>query len=62
MKTEVDWSLPQKETMEQPPKKAWKRGWESQKELICTQAEEYLESRALAKGIFLPGDGGRADR
>ena len=26
-------------------------GWESQKELICTQAEEYLESRALDQGI-----------
>lgn len=52
MKTGVDWSLPQKETMEQAAQKGLEEGWESQKELICTQAEEYLESRALDLGIF----------
>ena len=51
MKTGMDWSLPQKETMEQAAQRGLEEGWESQKELICTQAEEYLESHALAKGI-----------
>ncbi len=51
MKTGMDWSLPQKETMEQAAQKGLEEGWESQKELICTQAEEYLESHALDMGI-----------
>ena len=51
MKTEVDWSFPQKETMEQAAQRGLEEGWESQKELICTQAEEYLESHAMDLGI-----------
>ncbi len=51
MKTGMDWSLPQKKTMEQAAQRGLEEGWESQKELICTQAEEYLESHALDLGI-----------
>ncbi len=36
--------------MEQAAQRGLEEGWESQKELICTQAEEYLESRALTWG------------
>ena len=54
MKTGMDWSFPQKETMEQAAQRGLEEGWESQKELICTQAEEYL---GLAGEQVIIGEG-----